>query len=197
MEGINAHGDKPDGDELWRVCQFAYHAARRVGQSPFDADDTSQDTALRFMGSWERLGHGQTSALPIWSGYVGRSARNCIKDAARGSTRRRMREELADSNAASSSSRHRPSTVRPGTIRPGAEVEGAVGDEFDLVVSRMAVIRASGCLPCKQRELVLDILESGYSVAQISEREGVSVAAINGRLRRAINSLREQLDVDD
>jgi RNA polymerase sigma-70 factor, ECF subfamily len=168
---MNGAGDRLHdacAPEVWleaNLAEITRYCQRLLG-SAVDADDAAQDTLVRAWQSFDRF--ESRSSLRSW---LYRIATNVCIDAHRGRYRRAEPIDLSLARIPAAS------VVQPGD------------DPADLAVSRdsvrLALVAALIHLPQRQRAVLIlrDVLS--WSAAEVADRLGVSVAAVNSTLQRA------------
>jgi RNA polymerase sigma-70 factor (ECF subfamily) len=153
----------------WATIHTLYaYVSRRCGGRREFAEDVTQETWLRAVREWRRRGIPDTP--PAWLTAV---ARNILIDQAR---------------------RHHEIAIDPAVA---ADVLAAVeqNDTGDATDAAAAVTQALARIPRKEAELIEAFHFEGRKVAQIAESYGVSERAVEGRLRRARERLRRELEI--
>ena len=151
-------------EELLTHADWVRALARNLSRDDADADDLSQETWLAALRGAPR----QTG--PAWLGGV---ARNLSRMRWRSAARRARREERAASE--------RTPPPAPDEVVARMEMQRLLAD---------AVLR----LDEPWRSTVVQRYLDGRTSAEIARREGVPAATVRGRLKTALERLREDLD---
>jgi RNA polymerase sigma-70 factor (ECF subfamily) len=152
----------------WESVDALYsYVSRRCGGQRDLAEDVTQEAWLRAVREWSRKG---LPASPIaWLTTV---ARNLLVDQLR---------------------RAEPVPIDPETMSEVLASDGdAVAESAEVAA---AVTRALAKIPSAEAELLEAFHFERRKVAQIAESKGVSERAIEGRLRRARERLRRELEI--
>lgn len=149
------------------VDRLYVYVSRRCGGDRALAEDVTQETWLRAVREWR--GSGPPKRPIAWLTTV---ARNLVLN----EFRRRRPVSLE--------------TVTPGQVL--AATENGLGDDSAEIA--ILVGRALAQLPSRQSRLLEAFHYERRSVASIAEAHGVSERAIEGRLRRARQNLRRELE---
>jgi RNA polymerase sigma-70 factor (ECF subfamily) len=163
----------PSDSELLRIYRdtiaslYAYVSRRTGGQRDL-AEDVTQETWLRAVRAWHRT--GIPDAPIAWLTTV---ARNLVVD----QLRRAEPVPLDHISAADALT---------------AEDEEQLGDSRELAA---VVTRALSRIPKPEAQLLEAFHFERSRVAQLAERYGISERAIEGRLRRARERLRRELEL--
>ena len=154
-----AHLEALLGEREW-LARLARHL---LGEGP-DADDLTQETISRALGSARPRGRAQS-----WLATI---ARNLLAEQRRGEARRRARERAV---------------ARP-------EGGGDAGDPLERAALRRALLDEVLALPEPERGAVVLRHLEGLSYAEVAARTGASPATARKRASRGIERLRAQLD---
>jgi len=141
--------------------------ARHLVSAEDDAEDVAQDAWVRALASPPR----RAAAFKTWMREV---ARNLAVSVHRSSTRRGERERKA---------------ARPDRLP-------SVDEMLEREETRIKVARAVASLEEPYRSTILYRYFEGLPPREIATRLGVSVSAVNERLRRGLEKLRARLDRD-
>lgn len=144
------------------------YASRRCGGVREVAEDITQETWLRAVQEWRR--HGLPDVPLAWLTTV---ARNLILN------RARQRESIPLDD------------VSPVEVLAAVE-DDHVGDSVEVVA---AVNHALARIPKDEAQLLEAFHYERFKVAQLATAYGVSERAIEGRLRRARERLRRELEI--
>jgi RNA polymerase sigma-70 factor (ECF subfamily) len=165
--------EKISEDQLQRICDatidtlYAYVSRRCAGNREL-AEDITQETWLRAVREWRRTGPPNN---PIaWLTTV---ARNLLLM----HLRRRETVPLDDISPAEVLS-----AVENNTVQDSAEISSLVSE---------ALTR----LPPAEAQLLESFHYDRFKMSQLAETHGVSERAIEGRLRRARERLRRELEI--
>lgn len=143
------------------------YASRKCGGERQLAEDVTQETWLRAVREWRRTGVPDN---PI--GWLTTVARNLVLNHSR-----RLPPVALDD-------------VPPAVVLAALERD-QVGDEADIVA---VVNEALGRLPEPEARLLESFHFERCRVAQIAAEQGISERAVEGRLRRARERLRRELE---
>ena len=160
-------------EQLQRICDatidvlYAYVSRRCGGQREL-AEDVTQEVWLRAVGDWRCNGAPDN---PI--GWLTTVARNLILD----HYRRRENVPLDQVSPAEVLA-----AVEDNTVSDSAEISSLVNQ---------ALTR----LPHAEAQLLESFHYDRFKMSQLAEAEGVSERAIEGRLRRARERLRRELEI--
>jgi RNA polymerase sigma-70 factor (ECF subfamily) len=160
-------------DQLQRICDatidtlYAY-VSRRCGGDRELAEDVTQEVWLRAVRDWRRNGPPDN---PL--GWLTTVARNLIVD----HLRKREGVSLDDVSA--------------------AEVLAAVENDHVTDSAEIAALvsQALTRLPPAEAQLLESFHYDRFKMSQLAEAQGVSERAIEGRLRRARERLRRELEI--
>jgi RNA polymerase sigma-70 factor, ECF subfamily len=160
-------------DELRRIyadtidALYGY-ASRRVGGQRELAEDVTQEAWLRAVRDWQRNGPPRN---PL--GWLTTVARNLILN------HLRRREALP------------LESVSPAEVLAAVDTD-ALDDSAEIAaVVRQAMLR----LPTEEAQLLETFHYDRLKVAQLAETYGISERAVEGRLRRARERLRRELEI--
>ena len=160
-------------EQLQRICDETIdalydYASRRCGGERELAEDVTQETWLRAVRDWRRNGPPDN---PI--AWLTTTARNLILD----HHRRRANvplDQVSQTDVLAA--------VDNNTVTDSAEIATLVSE---------ALTR----LPHAEAQLLESFHYDRYKMSQLAEAEGVSERAIEGRLRRARERLRRELEI--
>jgi RNA polymerase sigma-70 factor, ECF subfamily len=150
------------------VAPLYRYASRRCGGDRELAEDVTQEAWLRAVREWRRRGVPDTPLA--WLTAV---ARNLIVD----QLRRREHVSL--------------DTVSAGEVLAAVE-QNDVSDSAEVA---SAVTRALTRMPVAEAKLLESFHFERFKVSQLAELYGISERAIEGRLRRARERLRHELEI--
>jgi len=153
-----------------RVDRMVAHARSRTHRDESFCLDAVQETFLRVIRSLPKL--DSDAALDAW---LLRTLDRCALDALRTEARRRRREAAHD----------RPTSTRPADSRGDSTASSDDGATLD---DRVAA------LPTATRSLIEARFRFGWTLARIGSWVGLAPGAVDGRIARAIERLRKELD---
>ena len=155
-----------DGDSFTELCRRHYGAMVAIGHSILGDRHLAEDAAQQAFAK-AALNLPRLRQADQFASWVAAISRNAARDLLRKSQRTRMADRMAEPVAVS-------------------EQDG----------SRECVKNALGKLPPGDKEVIYLRFYDGLSYEQISAALGISIQAINGRLRRAKKKLAEHLRRD-
>jgi RNA polymerase sigma-70 factor (ECF subfamily) len=165
--------DRITEDELRRIyadtidALYGY-ASRRVGGQRELAEDITQEAWLRAVREWRRHGAPRN---PL--GWLTTVARNLILN------HLRRREALP------------LEAVSPGDVLAAVDADAVSESDEIAAIVRQAMLR----LPTEEAQLLETFHYDRLKVAQLAEAYGISERAVEGRLRRARERLRRELEI--
>ncbi|MBN2130838.1 MAG: sigma-70 family RNA polymerase sigma factor [Sedimentisphaerales bacterium] len=155
-----------DGDSFTELCRRHYGAMVAIGHSILGDRHLAEDAAQQAFAK-AALNLPKLHKSEQFGSWVAAISRNAARDLLRKARRTRIADERAE-------------------LAPASEPDGS----GELVKS------ALGKLPPGDKEVIYLRFYDGLSYEQISAALGISIQAINGRLRRAKKKLAEHLRRD-
>jgi RNA polymerase sigma factor (sigma-70 family) len=180
----------PNNDDLALILGTATDELRRMGASAHDTEEAAQITLTKLWYLWDRedVCKARNGGERSWRAFIKVTARRVYFDLLR------RRGRWIERNNRAAGGVEAPRAPRPGTVL-------AVGlddpTEIEELLARSYLVSLLARLPERQRLVAYLSLIQRWTVTEIADHLGVTTPAVSKQKKKALASLRRQIQADN
>lgn len=186
MTGVRGQ-EQPTAEDLQRILLVARQKALSLGANVHEADEVSQETALRLYLKWNSRSVKRARARSDvrWDAFVRRVARNMQWDLIKSHQRRLARQTKA-------LGRDVPIVHKNGAISAPASPSG-----IDGYMARADIAEIIMNLPRQQRAVAVRICIEEKSVNEVAAELGLQPQSVRKNMRTARQAIKQALEEEN